>query len=157
MDPTSHNCSVSEATCYLFALRARDVALFATIQLHTMSAPPRKTNKVPGTIPTLPSTPSSSTAHAEGKALGKAVADGYTRTLDLIKAASRVVNQWSFVFVGLPLRTRLIFGVAVGLVGLTGLYLQPVLHRFKLDKGTAQRHREIVDEERKRQRGSKVS
>ena len=63
----------------------------------------------------------------------------------------------TFYFVGLPRRTRLIFGVTVGLAGLTGLYLQPILNRFKLDKETARRHREIVDEERKRQKGSKES
>lgn len=57
-----------------------------------------------------------------------------------------------FRFLGLPRRTRLIFGVSVGLVGLTGLYLQPILNRFKLDRGTAQRHREIVEEERTRKR-----
>jgi len=55
-----------------------------------------------------------------------------------------------FGLLGLPRRTRLMFGVAVGLVGLTGLYLQPLLNRFKIDRGTAQRHREIVEEERKR-------
>jgi len=60
-----------------------------------MSAPLRKVKKVPGTIPTPPSAPGSSTApttNAEEKALGKVVAEGYARTLDLTKAIGRVMN-----------------------------------------------------------------
>lgn len=59
----------------------------------TMSAPLKKIKKVPGSIPTPSSAPGSSTAaNAEEKALGKAVSEGYARTLDLIKATSRVLN-----------------------------------------------------------------
>ena len=49
-----------------------------------MSAPLRKIKKVPGTIPTPRSGPGTSTApaaNAEKKALGKAVVEGYARTL----------------------------------------------------------------------------
>lgn len=68
---------------------------------YAMSAPLRKVKKVPGTIPTPPSAPGSSTAptaNAEKTALGKVVAEGYARTLDLIKATDRVINWLYFVF-----------------------------------------------------------
>ena len=47
----------------------------------------------------------------------------------------------------------MIFGIAARLAGLTGLYPQPVLNCFRI-KWTTQIHREIVNEERKRKRGS---
>ena len=59
--------------------------------------------------------------------------------------------------VGLPCQNRVIFGVTVPLVGLPGLYSQLVLNRFIIDKGIAQRHREMEDEERKHKRGSMES
>ena len=48
----------------------------------------------------------------------------------------------------------MIFGIAARLAGLTGLYLQPVLNCFRIDKGATQRHCETVNEERKLKRGS---
>ena len=44
---------------------------------------------------------------------------------------------------GLYYAPRVVFDVAVGLVGLTSLELQPVLNRFRFDKRVTKRHHEI--------------
>jgi hypothetical protein len=59
-----------------------------------------------------------------------------------------------FVFVGLPCQTRVISGVPGELVGVIGLYSQPVLNGSTIDKGTTQKHREIVERKRERLHGT---
>jgi hypothetical protein len=79
-------------------------------------------------------------------ALGEVVVETHTHTLHLTKTESRVI----FRFCTFTTPTRVISGVAVQLVGLTGLYSQPVLNHPIIDKGTTQIHRDIKERKRKR-------